>query len=346
MSSMCQTICPRRDYGVNVVQAIRWELRANAALTKARLLMSARLAAPVLVAAMVVGGGSVARAEPVSMQHSATVAATEVASAASGLVSFQWRTTVDATDVGGKAFTPVRLIYTFDPDLAPASGFTGSGPHFVGYGPLSQWSLEVGNQCATISGPGTAITVFDDAGTNSITDAYDVRASATAGATLSGPLFKLDFSLFAFGVFDNDSTMFSSTALPLTPDFAALAEFQGVLLRLVDPLTLTTFDLHSDSGFEVSFHRPVESLQALLAEVDGLNLSGSLKKNLTTRLQSALDVLTDSSTGNDQLAAEHLQKFIQLVDAQAGKGIPATTADQLIADALDVINQLPPKGCS
>lgn len=303
------------------------------------------MAVGVIVVAIVVGGSSVARAEPVSLQYRITVDATDVGGNAVGPVSFQYRTTFDATSVGGKALTPGRLIYTFDSDLAPGSGLLGSGPGFSSYGPLSQMFLEVGNRCVTVSGPGTAITVFDDSG-NPLKDLYEVRADISLGATTSSRLFGLDLDFLQFLLIDTDTTMFATTALPLTPDFADLAERQQVVLRLIDPFTFETFFVTPDSGFAVSFHRPVESLEALLAEVDGLDVSASLKQNLTSRLQSALDVLTDASTSNDGDAASHLERFIQLVEAQAGKKIPAAIADQLIADALDVIDQLPPKGCS
>ena len=72
--------------------------------------MGTRLAVAVFVVAMVVGGGSVVGAEPVGLQQSTTGEATEVGSNAGGPLTFQWRTTVDATDAGGKPLTPVRLI--------------------------------------------------------------------------------------------------------------------------------------------------------------------------------------------------------------------------------------------
>jgi hypothetical protein len=303
----------------------RWTMRDK---NKRLLMGGARQAALVLVVSMVVsmvvGWSSAASAEP---------------------VSFQYRTTVDATDVGGEPLTPVRLIYTFDSNLAPGSGFTGSGPIFSGYGPLSGVVLEVGNRCVRVSGPGTAISVFNDAGFDPVTDSYDVRADTSAGAVVSGPLFNLTLTFFRFLLVDNDSTMFTSTALPLTPDFAALAELQHVELRLMDPVTLAVFSLVADSGFQLSFHRPVESLQALLATTEALNIQAGLKKELTKRLQAALNDLNDGSPSKIHHASSQLSEYIHLVEAQRGKKIPAATADQLTADARSVIDQLPPEGC-
>jgi hypothetical protein len=96
----------------------------------------------------------------------------------------------------------------------------------------------VGDQCVALSGAGTEITVFNNAGTTFAEDSYDVRAFAPA--TDNKTLFGLNIRLAKFLLVDNEATMFTDTTLPTTEAFVGAADSQQ-----------TTIDLLDQTGFPV-----------------------------------------------------------------------------------------------
>lgn len=132
---------------------------------------------------------------------------------AQSLLTFQFATTMDTTPYGGTPDTPLRVIYTFDPALPDGSGPGGWGT----YGPLTIMQIQLGNQI--VWGSGGGISVFNNSVTGS--DSCEVLAD-----TVVGQLFGRELSHFRFVLVDQEQAMFNDTSLPLSPGFAALADFQ------------------------------------------------------------------------------------------------------------------------
>lgn len=258
------------------------------------------------------------------------------------VTSFQFTTTVDATSVGGDAAAPLRILYQFNPDLAPGSGPFGSSGNgtFESYGPLEKVIVEVGDQCVSFSGGGTGISVFNDAGTTFVEDSYDVRAFGSA--TVGKQLFGLDFTFTRFLLGDSDRTMFTSTALPTSPAFAAEADFQQTQIDLVDPVTGEESSLHAgDAPFALSTFDPPADILDILDDVRALQVRGSLIKQLAAPLEDARTLLAGTLTQkNLDKGVQKLQQFITLVSANR-KALGDATADSLKSSAIQTIESLP-----
>jgi ELWxxDGT repeat protein len=78
---------------------------------------------------------------------------------------------------------------------------------------------------------------------------------------------------------------------------------------------------------------PVELIENLKDQVLGLNLPNGL----VTKLNEALNVLSDDNQNNDHVAINKLKDFINQVNGQRGKRISEGDADSLIAAAEDII---------
>ena len=244
------------------------------------------------------------------------------------LIAFGFSTVIDTTSVGGSPDTPVQIIYRFSPTLTPVPDSTEMSDD---YGPLEKVIVEIGDQCAAMSGPGTSLSVFDDAGTSSLDDAYDVRADipATTGETLFG----LDLIFFRFILVDPQLAMFSDTSLPTTTLFAGDADYQGLDFDLYDPVTREEVRLtgQQEEPFQLSpyvVQTPVDGLRESLSE---LTLTNGVRTALNKPLDKAsgyLDALTQDSLLK---ARKEFQLFIKQVEAFRDNGIDGATADHLIA---------------
>jgi hypothetical protein len=152
------------------------------------------------------------------------------------LLTFRFETTMDTTAYGGAANTPLSVLYTFD-STAP----NGSGPGAVDStsGSYAMLNLEIrlGDQFTSASGAGMSngISLFNDTGPY-IEDGYE----ALSVGPFSGQIFGRDIHYFVFQLTDKNHTMFSDTSLPLSPDFAAAADYQHVGFYFPD---LTSFSL-------------------------------------------------------------------------------------------------------
>jgi len=76
----------------------------------------------------------------------------------------------------------------------------------------------------------------------------------------------------------------------------------------------------------------------LIDEVVALNLQQGIENGLVAVLEAAFRVLDDLNESNDVAAIGSLEAFINLVEAQRGKQISATDADNLIAAAQYIID--------
>jgi hypothetical protein len=78
---------------------------------------------------------------------------------------------------------------------------------------------------------------------------------------------------------------------------------------------------------------PAEQLDNLIGDVAALDLPKGTANSLTQKLQNAL---ADYNAGRTGPACSKLSSFIQEVNAQSGKKIPAAAAAALIADAVRI----------
>ena len=99
----------------------------------------------------------------------------------------------------------------------------------------------------------------------------------------------------------------------------------------VDSGSAHVFDLNRD---------PVSLLQALIDDVQAINLHHGIANSLDAKLDAALGALTDLNQNNDGAAINSLNAFINAVQAQAGKKIAQADADDLIASAQAILAPL------
>jgi probable HAF family extracellular repeat protein len=85
---------------------------------------------------------------------------------------------------------------------------------------------------------------------------------------------------------------------------------------------------------------PSALILALIDQVKGLNLKYGIQNGLDSKLDAALQALGDVNNHNNAAAVNALSAFINAVQAQGGKAIPAADADALIAAATVIIHLL------
>ena len=96
----------------------------------------------------------------------------------------------------------------------------------------------------------------------------------------------------------------------------------------------------SNSGSAYIFEQNLsvqDLLSNLISLVEGSDIHNGTKNSLTSSLENALKSLGKGNTG---AAINQLQAFINKVEAQNGKKIDETTADQWIADAQEIIEAI------
>jgi hypothetical protein len=93
------------------------------------------------------------------------------------------------------------------------------------------------------------------------------------------------------------------------------------------------------SDFTIQLH-PMEKVKSLAQQVLSLNLQKGISNSLDAKLDAALGALDDLNEKNDVAAINALQAFINATWAQRGQQITETEADELIAMAQEIIDQL------
>lgn len=252
-------------------------------------------------------------------------------------VTFQFRTTIDASSVHGPHSAPLVVTYTFDSNLENGDISSGWG----WYVPIHM-TLQVGKECVTATG---AISIGNNAG--GMQDEYNV---AFDEFTFFGQLFGCDVRAFRFLLVDSDATMFDDISLPLSPAFAAGTDFIQVNLDLWDPTRYQQVGLGFSeqpgtppedktpfSLISVHLGDPVTLIGDLGADVVSLGLFQGLENGLLAKLDGAVKALTDGNENNDHVAANKLEEFINQVAAQQGKELSEAEAQALIDEAENVI---------
>jgi hypothetical protein len=85
---------------------------------------------------------------------------------------------------------------------------------------------------------------------------------------------------------------------------------------------------------------PVAAIENLALTVVAMNLQNGIENSLDSKLDAALNALVDANVNNDGAACNSLVAFINAVEAQRGKKITSAQADQLIAAAQGIKDQL------
>lgn len=180
------------------------------------------------------------------------------------------------------------VTFQFSPDLAPGSGPFGSSSDgtFESCGPVEKMIIEVGRQCLATGGDGTGITVFNSADE----DSFDVRADIPA--VVGKQLFGLNLRFFRFLLLDPAATMFDSTALPASPQFAEASDFQQNSIDLIDANGVRTRLVPGGAPYALRNFSPQEDIAALIDLVNGSQASGAIKAKLNTPLQQASTLLS------------------------------------------------------
>jgi hypothetical protein len=154
-------------------------------------------------------------------------------------ITFVFRTTIDATPVGGAPNTPLTVTYTFDPDLR-SQGYNDIDPDqlFIGYYTPVHMVIQLGEDSVKAT-QDTNITVWniDDDDDGIGVGAVNYALYDGSGSSIKGTLFGYEVLFFGFLLDDSDATMFDNAHLPLTADYAAQADFQQTTLSLLDPVT-------------------------------------------------------------------------------------------------------------
>lgn len=80
-----------------------------------------------------------------------------------------------------------------------------------------------------------------------------------------------------------------------------------------------------------------EIVKKLIADIENLNLLGGIEKSLTSKLGAAINSLNN---GQENAAINKLNAFINQVETQRGKNITDEQADELIAEAQRIIDNI------
>src|SRR5687767_11240283 len=102
-------------------------------------------------------------------------------------ITFEFRSLIDTTEVGGGPGAPISVIYTFDSTD----------------GSVSFMRISIASEI--ITGSGGSISVGNNQGSGGHEDAYDVRP-----AVFSGPIFGVTPVLFRILLGDIDGDMFTN----------------------------------------------------------------------------------------------------------------------------------------
>ena len=85
---------------------------------------------------------------------------------------------------------------------------------------------------------------------------------------------------------------------------------------------------------------PQDMITKLINDIILLNLQKGISDSLDAKLYSSMNALDDTNENNDGSAINSLYEFINAVDAQRGKNLSETEANNLISAAQTIIDKL------
>jgi hypothetical protein len=209
-----------------------------------------------------------------------------------------------------------ETIYPFDPDAGMQIEVTCSGTSSIGFS----------NMVVDLMTPSMSFDYdlqrTDVTGTHSI---YCVDGQS------SFPFTVRDVWVTASGVIGQNSTGSLTIDLLFNEDRSLL---EGIA-------TLASAFPGQETGqASLSLPSAEELLSNLVAVVLDQNLMGGISNALDRKLQNALAAMDRARSGDNASAIGILYAFIQSVEAQRGKEITETDADQLVFSAKAVIDAL------
>lgn len=231
-----------------------------------------------------------------------------------------------------------------------------------------EWDLDGDGEYDDAAGM-TPTVVFNDDGVYiialSVTDSYGAKAFNSTYVTVEnappvvdiipvGPV-ELGETVFIEAVFTDAGALDTHSAVIYWGDGTSDA---GVLTEPGDgpgnvtgeheygwpgtyEVTVEVTDEDGDSGRTVFTIEvlavPAVMLDILEEKINDTGLAEGKGDSITASLDTAVKVLGDSNPKNDGAAVNSLEAFINKLEAQRGKKIPAETADELIAIAREII---------
>lgn len=253
------------------------------------------------------------------------------------VVVFQYRTTIDASPIGGPASAPLVVTYAFD-STAQGIGSTRT----VSY-PTINTMIQVADQTVIAPGPSADILVSTQGGPLS-EQLYQIYVPEPRTA-VAGTLFGWEVFLFDFGLIAEAGLMFDSPALPVSPAFSEVAQYTRASISLFHPATndftylaiLDTADTpptqRTPFSLTILSSDPATQIADLSTEVLDLNLSSDIQAGLLDKLASGLQALAKNGKNSAKTAANNIHSFINGVNAHRGQAITEDEAIALIADA-------------
>lgn len=199
-------------------------------------------------------------------------------------IAFQFESQIDASPAGGSVNAPLRVTYVFDSTWVNGSGPVVTTPSIGSYGAFdssSLYTLEIELEGQSVFATGGGIIVSNDAGLP-VLDRYEVRVGFSG--TYSGTLYGSAIDFFRISLVDPVFSMFSGTALPLTPGFvtAGLLQDTEIVLRTGSSLVFLQNPLPDIPYSLTMVPVPEPSTYALMAV--GLGLL-AWRQRRTTRLR-------------------------------------------------------------
>jgi len=139
--------------------------------------------------------------------------------------------------------------------------------------------------------------------------------------------------------FTGTSSIFSGSGIPFNEAFLGFTSAQGI--QQIEVLSTGGGPLVISSMFFEAI-TPVDALNDLITEIEGLGLTKPSEKSLTQKLNAAIKMLTDKNEKNDLNSCNKLDDFVNQVNAQEGKGLTTPQADSLRDSAQVIKNEI---GC-
>jgi Leucine-rich repeat (LRR) protein len=149
----------------------------------------------------------------------------------------------------------------------------------------------------------------------------------------------------ATGTFSYDSTRDATTEASWSSSDPTVAtiDANGLVTSLTAGTTNITASLGSIISSPVTLtvsSSPLQSIEQLISEVQGLNISQGTKNSLDAKLQNVKKSLEANNSGNRNDAINKMQAFINACKAQIGKALSADQANMLIEKANKIIASL------
>jgi len=157
---------------------------------------------------------------------------------------FEFQANVDATGFGLSASEPITVLFSYQPLLTPIVVSFGMPIVRTIYGPVDG-SLEIHGEVVDLQ---AQVDIDDNNNGNDEFDFY--AANYVTGTSVLGSVNGTDLNSFSLTFLDSSQSMFDSTALPESVDFAQAA--QHVFVEFEDYLNQkqvrTDFYLPADAG--------------------------------------------------------------------------------------------------